>query len=107
MNQKVVIIGAGLGGLFTGAILAKEGLQVTVPVLQITVRGLSVFLMYTEELLLPDLTVQDSYPMYMQIITAYRFLTTLPVLLSAVRQYPWIIFSVEMLSVMTITTTDI
>ena len=30
MKQTVVIIGAGLGGLFTGAILAKEGLSVTV-----------------------------------------------------------------------------
>ncbi|MBQ7511534.1 MAG: NAD(P)/FAD-dependent oxidoreductase [Prevotella sp.] len=30
MRQSVIIIGAGLGGLFTGAILAKEGFQVTV-----------------------------------------------------------------------------
>ena len=30
MKQSVVIIGAGLGGLFTGAILAKEGFGVTV-----------------------------------------------------------------------------
>lgn len=30
MKEKVVIIGAGLGGLFTGAILAKEGLEVTI-----------------------------------------------------------------------------
>jgi len=29
MKQKVIIIGAGLGGLFTGAILSKEGLDVT------------------------------------------------------------------------------
>ena len=29
MEQSAVIIGAGLGGLFTGAILAKEGLKVT------------------------------------------------------------------------------
>lgn len=29
MKQKVVIIGAGLGGLFTGAILGKEGFEVT------------------------------------------------------------------------------
>ncbi len=30
MEKSVVIIGAGLGGLFTGAILAKEGLKVTI-----------------------------------------------------------------------------
>lgn len=30
MRKSVIIIGGGLGGLFTGAILAKEGLQVTV-----------------------------------------------------------------------------
>lgn len=30
MNNSVVIIGGGLGGLFTGAILAKEGLEVTI-----------------------------------------------------------------------------
>ena len=30
MKQKVVIIGAGLGGLFTGAILSKEGFEVTI-----------------------------------------------------------------------------
>ena len=30
MRESVVIIGAGLGGLFAGAILAKEGLRVTV-----------------------------------------------------------------------------
>ena len=29
MKQKVIIIGAGLGGLFTGAILSKEGFEVT------------------------------------------------------------------------------
>lgn len=39
MNQKVVIIGAGLGGLFTGAILAKEGLQVTVLEKNATIGG--------------------------------------------------------------------
>lgn len=30
MNNKVLVIGGGLGGLFTGAILAKEGFKVTV-----------------------------------------------------------------------------
>ena len=30
MKQKVVIIGAGLGGLFTGAILSTEGFEVTI-----------------------------------------------------------------------------
>jgi len=30
MKQSIIIIGAGLGGLFTGAMLAKEGFQVTV-----------------------------------------------------------------------------
>lgn len=30
MNKTAIIIGGGLGGLFTGAILAKEGLRVTV-----------------------------------------------------------------------------
>ena len=30
MSQSVIIIGGGLGGLFTGAILSKEGLEVTV-----------------------------------------------------------------------------
>ena len=30
MSKSVIIIGGGLGGLFTGAILAKEGLRVTV-----------------------------------------------------------------------------
>ena len=30
MNKSVVIIGGGLGGLFSGAILSKEGLKVTV-----------------------------------------------------------------------------
>ena len=30
MSKSVVIIGGGLGGLFTGAILSKEGLEVTV-----------------------------------------------------------------------------
>ena len=28
--DKIIIIGGGLGGLFTGALLAKEGLHVTV-----------------------------------------------------------------------------
>ena len=30
MKKTAVIIGGGLGGLFTGAMLAKEGLQVTI-----------------------------------------------------------------------------
>ncbi len=30
MNKKVIILGGGLGGLFTGALLAREGYQVTV-----------------------------------------------------------------------------
>ena len=30
MRQKVIVIGAGLGGLFTGAILSKEGFEVTI-----------------------------------------------------------------------------
>ena len=30
MKQQVVIIGGGLGGLFTGAILSKEGFCVTI-----------------------------------------------------------------------------
>ena len=30
MNKSVIIIGGGLGGLFTGAILSKEGLSVTI-----------------------------------------------------------------------------
>lgn len=28
--EKIIIIGGGLGGLFTGALLAKEGYPVTV-----------------------------------------------------------------------------
>ncbi len=39
MKQSVVIIGAGLGGLFTGAILAKEGFQVTVLEKNATIGG--------------------------------------------------------------------
>lgn len=39
MKQQVVIIGAGLGGLFTGAILAKEGYQVTVLEKNATIGG--------------------------------------------------------------------
>lgn len=30
MKQHVIIIGGGLGGLFTGAILSKEGFHVTI-----------------------------------------------------------------------------
>ena len=29
MKQKIIIIGAGMGGLFTGALLTKEGYEVT------------------------------------------------------------------------------
>lgn len=40
MNDKnVVIIGGGLGGLFTGAILAKEGYRVTVLEKNATIGG--------------------------------------------------------------------
>ena len=39
MNKNVVIIGAGLGGLFTGAILAKEGLHVTLLEKNATIGG--------------------------------------------------------------------
>lgn len=39
MKKTVVIIGAGLGGLFTGAILAKEGLQVTILEKNATIGG--------------------------------------------------------------------
>lgn len=39
MNKSVVIIGGGLGGLFTGAILAKEGLKVIVIEKNMTVGG--------------------------------------------------------------------
>ena len=39
MNKSVIIIGGGLGGLFTGAILAKEGLNVTIVEKNTTVGG--------------------------------------------------------------------
>ena len=39
MRESVVIIGAGLGGLFAGAILAKEGLRVTVLEKNATIGG--------------------------------------------------------------------
>ena len=39
MKKSVVIIGAGLGGLFTGAILAKEGFQVTILEKNTTIGG--------------------------------------------------------------------
>ena len=39
MNRHAVIIGAGLGGLFTGAILSKEGFKVTVLEKNATIGG--------------------------------------------------------------------
>ena len=39
MGKSAVIIGGGLGGLFTGAILSKEGLDVTVVEKNTTVGG--------------------------------------------------------------------
>ena len=39
MGKSAVIIGGGLGGLFTGAILAKEGVKVTVIEKNTTVGG--------------------------------------------------------------------
>jgi all-trans-retinol 13,14-reductase len=39
MNRQVVIIGAGLGGLFTGAILSKEGFKVTILEKNATIGG--------------------------------------------------------------------
>ena len=30
MKEHIIIIGGGLGGLFTGAILAKEGYRITI-----------------------------------------------------------------------------
>ena len=39
MKQKVVIIGAGLGGLFTGAILSKEGFGVVILEKNATIGG--------------------------------------------------------------------
>ena len=39
MKESVIIIGAGLGGLYTGAILAKEGLHVTVLEKNATIGG--------------------------------------------------------------------
>ena len=38
-NKSVVIIGAGLGGLFCGAILAKEGYDVTILEKNATIGG--------------------------------------------------------------------
>lgn len=39
MKQSVIIIGAGLGGLFTGAILSKEGFEVTILEKNATIGG--------------------------------------------------------------------
>lgn len=39
MENTVVIIGAGLGGLFTGAILSKEGFKVTLLEKNATIGG--------------------------------------------------------------------
>ena len=39
MKQEIIIIGAGLGGLFTGAILSKEGFRVTILEKNATVGG--------------------------------------------------------------------
>lgn len=39
MTKRVIIIGAGLGGLFTGAILSKEGFQVTIVEKNTTIGG--------------------------------------------------------------------
>lgn len=39
MNQSAIIIGGGLGGLFTGAILSKEGLNVTIIEKNTTIGG--------------------------------------------------------------------
>ncbi len=39
MKQKVLIIGAGLGGLFTGAILSKEGFEVVILEKNTTIGG--------------------------------------------------------------------
>ena len=49
MKESVIIIGAGLGGLFTGAILAKEGYNVTVIEKNATIGGgLQTFIRYGE-----------------------------------------------------------
>ena len=39
MEKTAVIIGAGLGGLFTGALLAKEGFKVTILEKNATIGG--------------------------------------------------------------------
>lgn len=50
MNKTAIIIGGGLGGLFTGAILAKEGLHVTVLEKNATAGGgLQTFRRFSEE----------------------------------------------------------
>ena len=39
MSERVLIIGGGLGGLFSGAILAKEGMEVTVLEKNVSIGG--------------------------------------------------------------------
>ena len=39
MSERVLIIGGGLGGLFSGAILSKEGMEVTVLEKNVSIGG--------------------------------------------------------------------